>query len=267
MPAHERLSGLIEKISEDEILGELFVRDGLPMLKLNGRGLTEGFLLCWKTGSETEGYQKVCDFEPRKHYKWEEVELKSGQQANVLTMLNDKKGNPEHLHKRAWHLRDDAVFGSGLDTVEKVFEEVDKMPRSDPLDTDLERFFRSQMAYLLLWSILERLSAFCFGPSADPTGRIMQLYELPGMADIDRKRVSRSDKVSDSRDPGRAYRLDASDAKQSFKYYYQVRSNLSHGGKGVHSDFKKVHESLRELLGIARDFLAQLPSSDEQQRR
>lgn len=258
LPAYEQLRDLVKSYSIDSVNGELYVRDGLPLLRLNGHDETEGFLLDWKPGHGYDGYKLVCDFEPRSHYQWKTIDLKSGCHANALVMRYENKGNPECLHVRSWKLQNDPAFGPGLDAVEKMLVEVDAMPKSSGYDPNFEKFFRSQMAYLLLWSILERLTAFCFGPSMDPMERIKKLHELPGMENLVKRHVGRVDKVSDSRDPDDSYRLNPSDAKKSFQYYYQVRSNLSHRGKGVFRDFEKVHGSLRELLAITRDFLKEL---------
>lgn len=266
MPAYERLREFVERYDEDSVEGELFVRDGLPLLRLNGCGTTEGFGLYFKAGLESEGYDKVCEFEPRSQYEWKTVALGSGIRANVLAERHVNLGNPVALNVRSWNLRDDAPFGSGLDAVEKVLGEAEAMPQGSGPEPNFEKFFRSQMAYLLLWSILERLSALCLGPSGDPHKRINQLHELPEMGEIVRNRVKRTDQVFDTRNPKTKLRLDGSDPKRAFAYFYQVRCNLSHRGKGAFGDFDKVHDSLRELLAITRDFLASLPSTDQSRR-
>src|SRR5688572_3668998 len=129
-------------------------------------------------------------------------------------------------------------------------------------DTVWPKFFRAQMAYLLLWSILERLSALCFGPGLEPMERVHRLHELQGIPEAILDHVKRIDKVSDSRNPDTIYRLDCSNPKKCFDYYYQVRSNLSHRGKGVITEFHKVHESLKELLAITQQYLAGLKSKE-----
>src|SRR5690606_17525297 len=70
MPAHGQLCDWIERISPDVVRGELWVRDGLPLLRLNGPVETDGFLLRWKAGCEIKGYEKVCGFEPKSSYQW-----------------------------------------------------------------------------------------------------------------------------------------------------------------------------------------------------
>jgi len=253
-PAFQAIRGSVETFTIDSVTGELWVRDGLPLLGKSDHGSVQGYLLHWKLGQERTAYSAVCAFEPRKHYEWSEVTLATGVQANALFIRFPSKGNPQHIDSSSWSLADDPAFGPGLKTVRQVLEEVDRMP-GDSFDSNWQRFFRSQMAYLLLWSILERLSALCFGPGQDPMQRIKRLHELPGMEVLVRQNVQRTDKVSDSRNPDTAYRLDCTNAKNCFAYYYQVRSNLSHRGKGVFNEYEKVHSSLRELLAITSLYL------------
>lgn len=257
LPAFEALRALVETSQRDSVSGTLLVRDGLPLLRKSAHGSVEGYLLRWKPGEERAAYAVVCAFEPRKHYEWSEVTLATGTQANALVIRFPNKGNPQHLEGSSWRLADDPAFGPGLDAVQRVLQQVDRMP-GNTFDLNWQRFFHSQMAYLLLWSILERLSALCFGPGQDPMRRIGRLHELPGMADLVRQNVQRTDKVSDSRNPDSMYKLDGTNVKECFDYYYQVRSNLSHRGKGVFNEFDKVHGSLKELLAITKQYLSTL---------
>ncbi|RLS33140.1 MAG: SAM-dependent DNA methyltransferase [Planctomycetota bacterium] len=285
-PAFEAIRALVETFPRDVVTGELWVRDGLPMLRKSDHGSVKGYLLHWKPGQAETGYAAVCAFEPRKHYAWSEVTLETGVQANALVIRYPFKGNPQppdrsfpmpssvakppterdphHPTHSVWNLTDDPAFGPGLEAVERVVkEEEDKMQKT--MDDIWPRFFRSQMAYLLLWSILERLSALCFGPGQEPMQRIKRLHELPGMVDLVRLNVQREgDTVSDSRNPDTAYKLDRTNAKKCFAYYYQIRSNLSHRGKGMFNEFDKVHCSLKELLAITQQFLGKLEEQEEQ---
>ena len=260
LPAFEAIRTLVETFTRDVVTGELWVRDGLPLLSKSGHGSVDGYLLHWKPGQADNGYAAVCAFEPRKHYAWSEVTLKTGAQANALVIRFPTKGNPQRLDSSSWSLTNDPAFGPGLETVQRVLEEVDRMSDSDKWP----RFFRAQMAYLLLWSILERLSALCFGPGQDPMQRIKKLHELSGMKDLVSLTVQRKDKVFDSRNPKTDIRLDRTDAVKCFKYYYQVRSNLSHRGKGMFKEFDKVHCSLKELLAITQQYLGKLKEQEEQ---
>ena len=263
LPAFETLRHSVSLFAPDSVAGELLVRDGLPRLRTNDHGLVQGYLLQWRSGQEQDAYASVCAFEPRKHYVWAEISLSSGRQANALVIRSPNKGNPRHLDTSSWNLSDDPAFGPGLEAVERVLKEVDDMP-GDSFEANWQRFFRSQMGYLLLWSILERLSALCLGPSLDPMQRIKRLHQLKGMTEAVKEHVHRSDRVADSRNPDTNYRLDATDARKCFDYYYQVRSNLSHRGKAVFNEFETVHCSLRELLAITRQYLGKLKEQEEQ---
>lgn len=255
MPAFESLRGFLGGQPETaKVLGELYVRDGLPLLFLNDAVEVRGFLLGWRPEMASDAYQAVCVFEPRKHYEWGVVDVVEGGQANVLLVRYPTKGNPQPLHKTEWQLTDDPAFGEGLAVVREVLHEIE----ANGDWNDWQRFFRAQMAYLLLWSILERLSALCFGPGLDPTGRVKRMHELPGMSELVAKHIDREDKVSDSRNPDATYKLNKANPKQSFNYYYQVRSNLSHRGKAVHNEVDKVSKSLSELLAITEGYLASL---------
>jgi len=255
MPAYEALRQFVLGTPQREsVPGDLYVRDGLPLLILDGGAQAEGFLLQWVPGKEHDAYQLVCDFEPPEHYAWASVTIDSRFSANVLVARYSGKGNPQPLYSRSWSLVDDPAFGVGLKVIRSVSQEIADNREWD----DMEKFFRAQMAYLLLWSILERLSALCFGPRLDPNERIKRLHELPGMTKLVQKVVRRNDRVTDSRDPSQGYILNAENAKKTFQYYYQVRSNLSHRGKAVHNEVGKVRDSLNELLEIVDGFLDEL---------
>lgn len=255
MPAYEGLRDFLEHPpTRSELVGELFVRDGLPLLFLNNASRVHGFLLQWRPGNEQEAYRAVCSFEPRKHYQWKVVDLEGGRKANTLSVLNVNKGNPQPLHQHEWKLSDDPAFGEGLATVREVIGEIGAKPEWN----DWQRFFRAQMAYLLLWSILERLSALCFGAGHDPMKRVKRLHELRGMSELLSEFVKREDSVSDSRNPEDTYKLNKENAKKCFEYYYQVRSNLSHRGKAMYNEVEKVTKSLSELFSITEAYLKSL---------
>lgn len=51
--------------------------------------------------------------------------------------------------------------------------------------------------------------------------------------------------------------LDPQSPSKALNYYYQVRSNITHRGKGVVIDHDRVTKSLTELLSMFRDVLKQ----------
>jgi len=54
-------------------------------------------------------------------------------------------------------------------------------------------------------------------------------------------------------------RLDSGNPKTSAEYYFQVRNNLTHRGKGASKDGEIVRLSLLELLTIVERMVEQTP--------
>ena len=64
-------------------------------------------------------------------------------------------------------------------------------------------------------------------------------------------------------DPARSERLVRAEPVKAIRYYYQVRSNVSHRGKSAHQEVSLVETCLRELWGVFSlvldETLGQLP--------
>jgi len=254
MPAFESIANLVVSIPQrDQITGNIYLRDGLPLLFKEGSKLINGYILYFDS-KKTTGYEHICTYEPKSQYEWSTAETNNGVFVNVLTGKQRQKGNPVAIESDEWRLIDDPAFGEGLPVVRRAMQEIIENTNWK----SWEKFFRYQMAYLLLWSIVERLSALCVGPLVEPTQRVKRLHTLRGMNDLITKHVDRTDSVSDSRDPGKIYKLNRFDPETCFNYYYQVRSNLSHRGKAVPNELQKVSGSLPELLGIIEGYLTLL---------
>jgi hypothetical protein len=235
--------------------GSLWVRDGLPLFVSGGRDVVRGALLRFKRGdSRDQAYGEIRGFEPAEIYQWCKIELKNPKEdAFVLEAKNIEKGNPEKLDESRWSFRLDPVFDEGLETIQKIVNELGGEPFSV---IEWSRFFRLQMAYLLLWSAIERFSSFAYSPRLDPMERIMRMSKDSRFVVALQGNITESGRaVSDSRDPGVVYRLEPSVPLASVNYYYQVRSNLCHRGKGAWSDGETVRKSLIELLAIFKDML------------
>ena len=92
-------------------------------------------------------------------------------------------------------------------------------------------------------------AALAYGPELDPGEKVKELGEDPLFSAILSTTTNRSDKLFDSRDPEeRVRRLESGNPGTSALYYYQVRNNLTHRGKGAWQDGERVRLSLLELL-------------------
>lgn len=260
MPAYESIAGLVVgSPMRDHVAGTLYLRDGLPLLFLKGLRKISGSILNFDSSSL--GYEQVCAFEPKSQYQWAVAETANGFRVNLLTGKQIDIGNPVETDSSEWLIKNDPAFGEGLPVVRRVMEEIITNNQWNAW----EKFFRYQMAYLLLWSIVERLSAFCIGPRIGASQRISKLHTLRGMNALVDKHIHRTDVVSDTRKPSDKFKLNKLNPEDCFKYYYQVRSNLSHRGKAVPNELEKVMGSLPELLNITEDYLKSLQSLENLQ--
>src|SRR5712664_684686 len=186
---------LAEPPAVDLVRGKLLVRHGLPLVALDdGNGSVEGSVLHFRRERRREAYEEIVAFEPSAHYRWDATTtVTAGVTVNVLVTRSPSKGHPEEFEGNRWSHRDDPVFREGLRLVSEIVQEFggQAFPGSPPHAFDWPRFFRLQMAYLLLWAAIERYTAFAFGPRLEPMVRVDALAALGTFQDAVRGRVSR----------------------------------------------------------------------------
>jgi hypothetical protein len=112
----------------------------------------------------------------------------------------------------------------------------------------MEPFFHLQMAYLLLWSSIERYTAFRYGLGGDVWQRVKRLAEEPAFHQGLQGFVGQSEELFRVQSPKNKVRLDREDPAASVDYLYQMRSNIAHRGKGVGQDVDRVLRALDVLL-------------------
>jgi hypothetical protein len=112
------------------------------------------------------------------------------------------------------------------------------------------------MAYLLLWSAIERFASLRWGFADGPTQRVMNLASEPAFAIALKKHATSGRVVYRADKPGAAAeRLDPGDPPRAIRFYYQVRSNITHRGKAAYVELELVRESLSELHQIFHEVL------------
>lgn len=232
----------------------LLSRDGLPLLVEGGDGVFGALL---EFDEPASGYATVRRFEPSKHYRWAplgvEVAL-SGARARANALLGIKPtAGAEQEHLQVWSSADDPVFTCGVPTAASLAR-----PWLPPKGS-LDELFHLQAAYLLAWSVIERLTALRFGPAVPPMERLRQLSLLQAWSTwFNAAEVPAGERrVVDSRDPDDKVRLKR-DGSNAWGYWYQVRSNLSHRGKGAHSDVRIVAEAFIDVHDVLRVMLLDL---------
>lgn len=238
---------------EDEVQGTLYARDGLPLL-VTGEGCktVRGYLLRFAEEQAEEAYAKISHFEPVKHYRWDTVRLpRSGEKANVLVGKSPEKGSIR-VEEGVWRGERDPLLTSGLSVVEEIADQyATERFRSAPPDSfEWERLFQIQMAYMFLWTCIERYAALAYGPGLGPNQKIKEFGKDPVFQRALRRTKVREDSVYKSTNPSDRADLKPDDGVKSADYYYYVRSNITHRGKAAYSDGEKVRMSLLELLKI-----------------
>jgi len=229
-------------VDPTQIIGRLLLRDGLPIIDPDGNGWVTGALLTFLPERSAEAYTRICRMEPDKHYRWLERQV-DGTAANVLVGRHPTRGSePCDAEWNGWN---DPLFTTALDVVEETLN-------SQKFDWDLKPLFRLQMAYLLLWSSIERYVSLRYHLGTEVTRKVYQLASEPAFALSLLSRVGERRQVYRADRPDQKVVLDPQQPGSAVKYFYQLRSNITHRGKGVVKDYERISDALAALLPIFR---------------
>jgi hypothetical protein len=227
------------------IRGTLLVRDGLPIIDKDGHGEVKGVIFRFAENQGSEAYRRIAALEPQKHYCWEEV--RAGEtDVNVLLGKSPRKGS-DHCEDKEWDGKNDPLFTSALDVIDET------LANNQEFDWDLKPLFRLQMAYLLLWSAIERYVSLRYHLGENAKKKVNQLPQEPAFSEALQKHVHEPRSVFRADRPDTKFVLDVQSPRKALDYYYQIRSNITHRGKGVFRDHEKILKSLDELVHVFRD--------------
>lgn len=270
--AHHQIARHVIEHSEARLEGfAVRTRDGLPIVMEARRESVSGALL--RFDENESAYETVSDYESGDLYRWEVLDVQvreKTEEANVLVPRSPNRGSDDHEFGDQWSSALDPVLGFGLAVVSQLAEEAHDAPPSALGETwDFARsFFRMQAAYLLAWSVTERYSALLFGSGQEPGERVQRLESWPTFEGaIQGAGVRTERRVVDSRDPSKSVTIHG-DGQKAWTYWYRVRSNLSHRGKGANRDADIVRESLVDLHDVLRLMLKRdVPGIEDQWRK
>jgi hypothetical protein len=244
-----RIKDFVKSTSETEVNGILKERDGIPLLVPSKYSKIKGILIHFHSDRETEAYESVVAVEPKEVYHWGEVIAGEGIRANALLGKRGDRGSSDLEHWESWDGRNDPFFKDALEEIESVLLENSQLSFDD-----FRPLFRLQMAYMLLWTSLERYASFKYHLGKKVAEKVYQIAEEKVFADSLKNFVKEEREVYSTADLEK-YRLDPNDPEKSIRYYYQVRSNTVHRGKAVTKDFHILKSSLEELLPIFKELL------------
>lgn len=244
----------IKNIEKDKrAVGQLLVRDGIPILDTQEKSFyADGDICYFKDAECEEAYGKIIGLEPEKYYTWEQQEIE-GIKVNLLSGVKAKKGSvvADNTFWDSWN--DDALFNTAFEIIEE------ELPNLKSNFIDGKKFLKLQMLYLLLWTSIERYLGLRYSfRGAEISAKIRSLANNKNFMEILERRTAQStyrviystDRVDD------ALRFNASNAKKSLEYYYQVRCNITHRGKAALGDSALVEKCLVDLTAIYKEFLA-----------
>lgn len=242
-----QLRDLVSEVFESaSVAGSLLLRDGLPIIDPEGHNRIRGTLLTFLPERTAEAYDRISAMEPDKHYRWNEIQV-DGTSANLLVGRFPRKGSVP-CEEDEWNGWNDPLFTAALEVVEETL-------KSQDFDWNLKPLFRLQMAYLLLWSSIERYVSLRYHLGDKVSEKVGQLAREPAFVESLRLHVTARREVYRADRPSEKEVLDPESPERAVCYYYQVRSNITHRGKGVVRDYERVKHSLAELLVIFRDVL------------
>jgi hypothetical protein len=256
--AYFRVRDFVERVDVPAIVhGSLLIRDGLPIIDRESPGEVVGALIKFAERHAVDGYAQISALEPAKQYWWCESKVTAdtgtsgGVVANVLMGRSPDKGSiPWEGHEgEEWDGWTDPLFTTALDVVEETLAEAD-------FDWDLRPLFRLQMAYLLLWSSIERYASLRYYLGrGDVWQKVKQVASEPAFGLSLQQHVAERREVRRADEPSDKATLDESRPSKAVDYYYQMRSNITHRGKGAPNDYDNLAKSIEELLAIFRDVL------------
>lgn len=246
-----RIKQYVDERTRGEVEGQLLERDGLLILKEETDMKADGELLTFKENVSELAYASICEIEPQKQYLWNEIEVRLEKRvvkANVLLGRKPDKGSDKP--ECSWEGRKDPFFTSSLDVIAEVLLQNTQLNDRD----DLKPLLKLEMAYLLLWASIERYASLRYDLSKEKaTAKVENLiYEVGFQKALQEVVKDEIRTIYAADNPNDKYVLNASDTQNSFRYYYQMRSNITHRGKSVFGDFEKLRKSSAELLEIFR---------------
>jgi hypothetical protein len=236
-----------EVIPKTKMAGVLYERDGVPLfVDVSGMesGDVAGALLTFDSQNAETAYRRIAAIEPEQQYQWGARRTEGGVEANVL--ISRSSNGAHRIDDSDWDGHKDPHFGPALRMVENSLAE------SMYADGSVERLMELQMAYMLLWTAIERYTSLRYHLRKRTMMKIMQMAKEPAFGEALKKHVHRAHEVysTDATDPAR---LLVDNPKRSLEYYYQVRSNVTHRGKALMVDAELLRHCITELLAVFQE--------------
>jgi hypothetical protein len=242
--------------------GEIKHRDGLNLFVKNDNKTVDGYLINFHKDRGADAYRFINAMEPDNLFYWKTDEF-NGTTYNILYGKKPNKGSETSAEFEFDSVWKDPFFTLALVTLEEFkIEEYTN-------DRDLrdKAMFKLQMKYMLLWTIIERFIFLRYslgGTIADGNKKFAEnlLFKEGLEKFIPNGSVKRPLFKSDVPDKQIDFSID--DAKKAIQYYYQVRCNVTHRGKGLVQDLDLLKNCYSELYNIINHVLKETYNECEQ---
>jgi hypothetical protein len=251
----------VESVIPINVKGEIKYRDGLNFYVKNENKNVEGYLIYFHSSASELAYEFINSMEPQKFFEWKS-HSGEGCSYNLLYGRDPKKGSVENQDEfERYTMWEDPFF-----TV--AFEET--LPHGIVVNNSNsihDSMFKLQMKYMLLWTIIERFIFLRYsfgGKMGESRGEFSEnLFVKAAIKEFGLDNQIKRDLYA-TNDPGDKVSYSIDNSKKAIQYYYQVRCNITHRGKGVHQDLKLLENCYSELFNIINYVLEQTKIECEQ---
>lgn len=269
-----RIKDRVEDRELGTVSGQLFERNGAALLDTTGTGTVGGFVLLLRDPEST--YCDIEEVEPEAQYEWTQVGVDlqgeyqgKSMKANVLVSATPATPREKEIHDRHpeidcqwWDGTDDPLFTHALTRIKEVLVDTPEALEDSAPETlsefEAKHLFDLQMAYQLLWTAIERYLLLRYADEG--TVRRRDRNRMAGERSFQEaieEYVDRDiDRILNLQYPGNEpTELEGSNPEAVLHFYWQLRNNVTHRGKGVRMEYDLLRDSLEELLTIFEEVL------------
>lgn len=267
--------------AKDSCRGTLYEKDGVPIFASEGERLIPGQVIHFKSGRE--GYELINKIEPAVYYEWGTKVTNGGKQVNVLTVNQNVY---DRFHKNVkgaviseteeWHCSSDPLFNKGMQFLkESYFDRIKEIETNcyDGSDNEYARVFEMQMAYMFLWSIIDRHNTLKYKLGSSKLSLkndelADDKYFIDSLKLLKDHFLTKPDEHVYDSSKGRYCKFVIEDfkrapelyAKDILNFYYQIRNNAVHRGKISsvcnYRDFNLLKNAFLELYAVMANVIS-----------
>ncbi|EKD27120.1 MAG: hypothetical protein ACD_79C00865G0001 [uncultured bacterium] len=234
-------------ISNVSITGDLLDRGGIPVLDDDGLGKVNGFIIIFKKEFSKFAYEKILSEDLKQFYKWKSLKtyIESHQitiEHNVLCKIS-KKNSFNLIKEGSWQGNRSSLFKEGLETVKEYIDS------TKSFNLDERCFVKLQMAYFLLWTIID-FHVFLRYQNLSDSKLKLQCLADDKIFNSAFKSVVKDNRFFYNIFHSEEYILNPGDVLSSLEYYYQQLLSMNSQWDFSSHNFTCLKKSLNELYNV-----------------